>query len=369
MAAKDKLFAQFTMLNYIAGSRDRSVQEILQHLQENTNWGRSQIRPERGSDFGLRNVQNWLKDICASPEFAPIIEQQIDPHNRRQHIYRSTAPLVGDRIMPIEEACTLIMAEKFLDFSIPADFYDASLQDLFLAARKRLSDYERVPKHSRRRVRDYLKRIAVDQRGQALVEHEVPYDVLGVLSRAILDGKRVNCCYRGDRRELHPFGIVLRCPKIYLLAVDDHAIRMVPTADLRPYQFLCARISDAEVSDKPNLVPDDFDTDHFIERVGLDVDALDWKLPERGFKLILRVFDADSDNLLQDLHEFPLSKQQEIMQEEGTGNHILMARRMRATHQLIEWIMGRLDRIEVLAPVVLREHIVRQLTAMQERYT
>jgi predicted DNA-binding transcriptional regulator YafY len=46
-----------------------------------------------------------------------------------------------------------------------------------------------------------------------------------------------------------------------------------------------------------------------------------------------------------------------------------MARRMRATHQLIEWIMGRLDRIEVVAPTTLREHIVAQLEAMQARYT
>jgi predicted DNA-binding transcriptional regulator YafY len=369
MAVKNRLYAQFALMNYLHGSRDRSVQEILEHLHHNTDWGRAQLGPGGPIDLGERNVQNWLKDIRNSPEFAAHIDYSVDPDNRRQHLYSWIGPAVGNRIMPIEEACTLLMAEKFLDFSIPADFYDASLQDLFIAARQKIADYEKAPKNSRRRVSDYLKRIAVDQRSQALVHHEVPYDVLGVLSRAILEGRRVLCRYRDDLRELHPFAIVLRSPKIYLLAVDDHVIRKVAKNALVPAQFICARIAEAEVSDKPNLVPDDFNADDFIEQVGLDVDAMDWEAPERGFKLILRIFDGESDNLLADLREFPLSKYQEIMFEEETGHHLLMARRMRATHQLIEWIMGRLDRVEVVAPLALRDHIVSKLSAMQARYT
>ena len=369
MAVKNRLFAQFTLMNYLQGSRERSVEEILEHLAGNTEWGRTQLGSTAANNRAKRNLQNWLQDIRESPEFAPYIEHRKDPDNLRRDLYNWTGPSAGARIMPIEEACTLLMAEKFLDFSIPADFYDASLQDLFIAAKQKLTDYEQAPKHARRRVSDYLKRIAVDQRGQALVEHEVPYDVLGALSRAILEDKRVNCRYRGDERELHPFGIVLRSPKIYLLAVDDHAIRVVPKHDLYPAQFLCARISDATVSDKPNLVPDDFDAGQYIDRVGLDTDIFDWAQPDRGFKLILRIFDAGSDNLLADLQEFPLSKKQEIMLEEGTDNHILMARGMRATHQLIEWIMGRLDRVEVVAPKALRDHVVYKLSSMQARYT
>ena len=369
MAVKNRLFAQFTLMNYLQGSRERSVEEILDHLAGNTEWGRSQLGTAVANNRAKRNLQNWLQDIRESPEFAPYIEHRKDPDNLRRDLYSWTGPTAGARVMPIEEACTLLMAEKFLDFSIPADFYDASLQDLFIAARQKIADYEQAPRQSRRRVSDYLKRIAVDQRSQALVDHDVPYDVLGVLSRSILEGKRVNCRYRDDQRELHPFAIVLRSPKIYLLAVDDHAIRAVPKHDLVPAQFICARITDAEVSDKPNLVPDDFNADEFIEQVGLDADALDWEPPARGFKLMLRIFDGNRDNLLADLEQFPLSKQQEVMYEEETGQHLLMARRMRATHQLIEWIMGRLDRVEVLAPDALRQHIVSQLSAMQARYT
>ena len=94
MAAKDRLFAQFTMLNYLRGSRDRSVKEILSYLQENTEWGRKQLKAGAG-DLGLRNVQNWLTDIRESPEFATQIEHREDSQNRRQFLYSSTTPTVG----------------------------------------------------------------------------------------------------------------------------------------------------------------------------------------------------------------------------------------------------------------------------------
>ena len=51
------------------------------------------------------------------------------------------------------------------------------------------------------------------------------------------------------------------------------------------------------------------------------------------------------------------------------GESLLTARRIRGTHQLIEWIMGRLDRVEVIAPVSLRDYIVEHIDAMQARYT
>jgi predicted DNA-binding transcriptional regulator YafY len=368
MAAKDRLFAQFTMLNYLKGSRDRSVQEILEHLQQNTDWGRAQLRDGAG-DFGLRNVQNWLKDIQGSREFATQIQYRVDPANRRQHLYSWIGPTVGNRIMPIEEACLVLMAEKFLEEAIPADFYDAALQDLFLAARARLKEYEKLPKPQRKRVKDYLKRIVIEQRGQTLIEKTVPYEVLGPLSRAILEGKRIDCRYRGAERELHPFAIVLRSPKIYLLAADDHVIRKIRPAELVPAQFLCARITDAKVSDKPNLVPSDFSADQFIQETGLDGDVDDWGGSGRGFKLVLRIFDADQDNLLADLETFPLSKDQTIEKEKGTNNCLLMAKRVRGTHQLIEWILGRVERIEVVAPVNLRQYIVDRLDAMRAVYT
>ena len=232
-----------------------------------------------------------------------------------------------------------------------------------------LEKYEKRPRHAKRMVSAFLKRIAIAQRGQALVQRSVPYDVLGLISKAMLDGKCLDLRYKGRQRQLHPYGIVIRAPKIYLLAVDDRAHSAVPPPDIEPAHYLCVRMSEAEVSGRRNKVPADFDADKYIARGGLEVESHgEAGLPKRNFTLRLRVFDGESDNLLQDVEEFPLSRSQRIEKERGTSNHILTASGMRASHQLTEWIVGRLNRVEVLEPVKLREYIAEQIAATHQLY-
>ena len=106
-----------------------------------------------------------------------------------------------------------------------------------------------------------------------------------------------------------------------------------------------------------------------IQEIGLDGDADEWGGSGRGFKLVLRIFDADEDNLLADLEAFPLSKDQSIEKEKGTNNYLLTARKVRGTHQLIEWILGMVERVEVGSPATLRNHMVDRIDAMRSRYT
>jgi hypothetical protein len=368
-AGKERLFAQFSLLDYLRGSRQpRTVREMLSYLHNNTSWGRSQLvsGPE---DKGERNLQNWLQDIRESAEFRQQIYWEEVPDNRKQNRYKSKLPVAGNRNMPIEEACTVLMAEKLLDVLLPADFYDASLQDLFLTAKSVLEKYEKRPKNAKRMVGAYLKRIAIAQRGQNLVQRSVPYDVLGVISKAMLDGKCVELRYKGRQRLLHPYGIVLRGPKIYLLAVDDRAHSTVPQEELKPALYFCVRMSNVKKSERLNRVPADFDADKYIAQGGLEAESHHHAgLPKRGFTLKLRIFDGESDNLLQDIREFPLSTTQTIKNETGTSNHILTAPGMRASHQLTEWIVGRLDRVEVLAPIKLRRYIAGQIAATHQLY-
>jgi len=263
-----------------------------------------------------------------------------------------------------------LMAEKLLDVLLPADFYDASLRDLFRTAKAVLEKYEKRPRHAKRMVSAYLKRIAIAQRGQYLVQRAVPYDVLGVISKSMLDGKCLELRYKGRQRVLHPYGIVLRGPKIYLLAVDDRVLSTVPQKELNPAHYFCVRMSNVEISERSNQVPEDFDADKYIARGGLETESHhEAGLPRRGFTLKLRVFDGESDNLLQDIEEFPLSRSQKIDKEKGTSNHILTAPGIRASHQLTEWIVGRLDRVEVLAPVNLRQYIADEIAATHQLYT
>jgi predicted DNA-binding transcriptional regulator YafY len=369
-AGKESLFAQFSLLNYLKGSRGpRSVREILSYLHNNTNWGRGQL-VSGPDDKGLRNLQNWLRDIRESAEFGQQLDWDEDPDNRKQYRYKSRLPVVGNAEMPIEEACMVLMADKLLNVLVPADFYDASLQDLFRTAKQVLNKYDQRPKNAKRMVSSYLKRIAIAQRGQDLVQRFVPYGVLGTISKAMLDGKCIDLRYKGRQCRLHPYGIVVRGPKIYLLAVDERAYSKVPSGDIEPAHYLCVRMSDADISERRNKVPEDFDANKYIAKGGLEaVSHHETGLPAGGFTLKLRIFDGESDNLLQDIDEFPLSRSQKIKMEKGTANHILTASGIRASHQLTEWIVGRLDRVEVLAPVKLRDYIATQLAAMQQLYS
>ena len=100
----------------------------------------------------------------------------------------------------------------------------------------------------------------------------------------------------------------------------------------------------------------------------MDVAIGEESLPKRAFTLKLRVMDGTRDNLLQDLEEYPLSREQTIHKERGTDSHVLTAAGMRASHQLIEWIVGRLDRVEVLEPKSLRNHVAERIAAIHSQY-
>jgi predicted DNA-binding transcriptional regulator YafY len=42
---------------------------------------------------------------------------------------------------------------------------------------------------------------------------------------------------------------------------------------------------------------------------------------------------------------------------------------MRASHQLVEWILGRQAQVEVLKPEKLRNYVAKKIGAMQRLYT
>ena len=82
--AKETLFAQTTLLNYLHGSKSaRTVKEILAHLQQHADWGRSKLEKTL-PDGGLRNVQSWLKYLCESSDFDRQITWEPDSVNREQ---------------------------------------------------------------------------------------------------------------------------------------------------------------------------------------------------------------------------------------------------------------------------------------------
>lgn len=136
---------------------------------------------------------------------------------------------------------------------------------------------------------------------------------------------------------------------------------------VRPHQYLCNRIENARVSRQAHEVPDDFDANDYVRKGRLDVLAYaDKGSVPRSFTLRLRI--KQNGNLIRDLREYPLSTNQRITSEADSKYYILEATGMRATHSLVEWVMGRLGSVEVLAPRSFRNHIKDQVAEMYQLY-
>jgi hypothetical protein len=150
----------------------------------------------------------------------------------------------------------------------------------------------------------------------------------------------------------------------------------------------CSRFKRLAATTLKNRVPDDFEVNRFIASGGLEIPlpleptgdpAAD--LPghdQAGFlrtQVRFRVFRIHSDNLLQDLNDHPLSDRQKIEHEvagdtgpAGETTVVVTIPDMLISRSLVDWMVGRLDRLEVLEPHCLRDYLISRLEAMLGRY-
>ena len=359
------LFAEFKLFHYLQNARTpKKTLDILEHLRQETDWGTTGMV----NDYP-RAVQHWLKKI-REPEFNPYFLGYTKSGEGNQRLYEYIEQDASKIDIDIEEACFRLMSLKILRDVMPAKFYEDSLKALEFQASDKLEKYEKKLDPKKLAVRSYLDRIVIAPRGQQLVNQSVPRDVLNVIYNAILSKRCVKMRYDGKIRILHPYAIVVREPKFYLLGVDDRVMmeRAPVNDDIR--QYLCNHIEGAEVKkDYFARVPDEFDATDYVNKGGLDV-MLRKNIgvgSNRSFTLKLRIYTG-GDNLSRDLEAFPISPTQRIENESDSEHEILTATGMRASHQLVEWILGRTDRVEVLAPEKLRTYIGNKIEAMHRRY-
>ena len=378
-ATTDRTFARLAILEYLRESgRERTAKEIHSYLLENTDWGESQ-RKKKAGDQGKQNVERWIKNMRTG-EYRDDIEFKKNPENLKQKLYSAIIDKekedelkrkdVAER-MSIDEACFLGLAEKFLDVVLPTNIHD-SMRERFLAAQHKLScSGENQQQKKNRAINNYISRIDAVPRGQELFPNKVPYAVISELSKAIMNGQCVKFKYKGESqfKTYHPYGIIIREPKIYLLGVEYERMRKKGPGNTKISQYLCNRIESPAVTSKPNRVPKNFSTRKFIRDGKMSVEIHELKeLVQSTFTLKLRFYNGD-DNLRLDLEEFPISAKQTIADEPGTNNFVLTAPGMRASTHLVDWIMGRMDRVEVLEPVELRKYVAARIKKMHGLYT
>lgn len=363
MKYEDHVLLEFIL----TARRSVSAKEVLMHLKDNIDG----YYQSGGKDGGLRNVQNRLKQIAESEHFDRLIRRIPDGRGHRYEAIKAAPD--SEPAMSIEQACALLMSDKNLRELAPTRLFQT--QGEYQELVSRAEDVVRKHHHGRHlhnnHLSDFLKRVAVMQRGQSLVAADVDENILEAIGSSIIQKRCVSLIYNGKKRVLHPYGLVFRQPKIYLLATDTKSLKSEGPDRVELRQYLCNRISGAQVSKEPHQVPDAFDVDEYVNEGRMEMLAYarkDRDSANRRFTLELRLRSQYSQNMIKDLMEYPLSENQDIEKERGTEDYILKARGMRATHSLVEWVMGRMSQVEVLEPASFRNHIKAQIDAMYRQY-
>ena len=273
----------------------------------------------------------------------------------------------------LEQACLALLSSRVFSELLPDERVD---KETALAAR-RVTDALAVQGEAAINLENpaslLVERVAFASRGKRL--HQRGPDLthrLSLVTRAMLTGQCLTAQYNLRTRELHPYGVIVREPKIYLLAVETDEGQAENNGNSEPVikQYLFNRFDSLDISTRPNNVPVDFNVKDYMDQGHMDV-----TIPElentlgRQFELVLGVREHRNDALIRDLQDFALGNQQQaFIKADNDGNYLLTVPNQAPTYALSEWLLGRTDRVEVLQPAALRHYMLDRLQATTRLY-
>ncbi|MBU0500539.1 MAG: WYL domain-containing protein [Gammaproteobacteria bacterium] len=255
-------------------------------------------------------------------------------------------------MMDLPELLALYMMEQYLKQLLPATLFQ-TLRGTFSRARNTLDSFKRKNPHAR--WIDKVRAVPPSQPMAAPAGGNL--DAYDLLMKALHDDKQVRVMYCPAHEVapkeyiLHPLGLILRPPSLYLAASAWH----YPDVLL----YALHRFTQVEILDDKVVAPAGFDLDRQIEQgladFGERIDPID---------IELRV----SDWLFHYLKETPLavrgmppvSTQKIDEPPEADGRYRVRAR-VNDTWQLRWWILSQGAGVEVVSPPALRDEIAGQL--------
>tara|TARA_R110002072_G_scaffold45422_6_gene126371 strand:- start:21877 stop:23013 length:1137 start_codon:yes stop_codon:yes gene_type:complete len=263
--------------------------------------------------------------------------------------------------MPAFMALALSLSEKHLKQVLPAETR-FELKKLFESAQDKLMKSEQ--KLSSRHYQRLSQSVEFFQRGQRLQAASFNPHILDTIYRAILLGKRITISYqRGQipkEYELHPYGVVIMLPKLYLVAKKHDA----PPEDESFRSILIHKIQDITIEPHANHVPDNFNLQQYLDSGHMDV-FLSYD-DQESHRLLLEVNAAQNSNLIDDLKENPLSYNQQLEQIDTSTWHLTAT--VKRTIQLKNWLMTLGDQAKVISPKLIQEDLLSAIKAIRARY-
>lgn len=306
---------------------------------------------EYDNDFGLKAVRGDGKSLLWS----------LEPYQALHYDFER---------MPAYMALAMHISQKHLMQVLPQQAR-RELALLFDGAEAKLQKTEK--KLSQKHYRRLTNAVEFYQRGQSLQSPEYEPAILDQIYQAILLGRRIDIQYRTrdgiKSYNLHPYGVAIMLPKLYLVARKTGEQNSEQKADdlyaSDHYRsFLIHKIASVLISPFSNQVPDNFELKTFLDQGYMDVllDQNDRTL----YQLVLELQLPTNSNLVQDLKDSPVSKDQ-VLEALADGVWRLQAS-VRRTVQIRNWLLSLGPQAKVLAPSVLRQDLIDHLDQMRANY-
>lgn len=369
------------ILNFLKTKRSSvGTEQILQHLNDagyldsNEAKHKSQFRLiQRDLTFLLGDVHENFNDDDAEAENQPpneydndfglLVERglgksrhwRLDPYQQLNYDFER---------MPAFMALALSVTQKHLTQVLPTSTQH-ELKRIFQNAEAKLQKSEqKLSHHHYQRLTDSVEFF---QRGQRLQTPQFDMHILDTIYRAILEGKRVNVSYRGQKGnkdyELHPFGVAIMLPKLYLIGKKHEDIHKTESND-NFRSFLIHKIEHIDLSRQPSYIPSDFKIKAYLDQGNMDV--LLQHSDTTIYPLILELSTTQNSSLLMDLQESPISTSQSLTKIDNTTWHLKAD--VKRTIQLKNWLLALGFQAKIRSPTIIRNDLITAIDAIRENY-
>lgn len=301
-----------------------------------------ELREERGFDVSLRTLQRDLRELEL------VFELESDGSPPRWRRLRGAAI----DVLPVHDtysALTFCLVEDYLKLALPHNVTDR-LEPIFCKARQLLgqhpNDFD---------ARRWYQNVRILSRAMPLHAPRIHEDVFRSVCEGLWHQEIVSVDYQSRAAEqprrlrLHPHALVLRDGVLYLLAtINDHS-------DIR--QLAVHRIKKSDLTGSKAHRQPEFDLEQYIQEGH-------FSYAEGEPIELVALFDA---YVARHLLECPLSLNQTV--EEQPDGRMEVRATVQNSQQLMWWLMGFGDSVEVVAPAELRSRVHDQVMRLAERYS
>lgn len=319
------LHRQWQLLSRLSTGKWTGTRQLQEQLQR------------EGISVSLRTIQRDLNQLA---QRFPIESNHEVPQGWR---WQADAPVQSLPHMSSSQAVTFMMVEEHLRHLMPPSLL-AEMRPWFDLARRSLSV-------ERNNVRQWLNRVRIIPPTQPLIPPRINRNAQQAIYEALLQDRQLSTRYQGRARSgagkeyiLNPLGLVQRGAIIYLICTRHdipETVRM----------FALHRFSAAEVLPQKTERPEQFSLDEYLRSGALGFGFGAGQDDGAPRQVLLRFRRPAAHSVL----ECPLSEDQQVLIEDE--DFLTLSATVPLTAQLVWWLRGFGQSVQVLQPDVLAERV------------